>query len=68
MKKSRSINYELITIILLVVVFTTLKLAAVINWSWWLVTVPFWLGFAILFLIGMGYVLYAVISSKRKGK
>ena len=31
-------------------IFVTLKLCNVIDWSWWLVTLPFW-GGAILFLI-----------------
>lgn len=28
---------------LLGLLFVTLKLCEVINWSWWLVTLPFWL-------------------------
>jgi hypothetical protein len=31
---------------LLGVVFVTLKLCGVINWSWWWVTAPFWGGAA----------------------
>lgn len=30
------------------VVFIILKLVGVINWSWWLVTLPFWGGFALI--------------------
>lgn len=26
------------------IVFVTLKLCGVIDWSWWLVTMPFWIG------------------------
>lgn len=46
---------------LLGVVFVTLKLCHVIDWSWWYVTMPFWLGLAVavgivivagLFLLG----------------
>ena len=39
---------------LLGVVFVVLKLLGVIDWSWWLVTLPFWGGMVlfILFLIG----------------
>lgn len=33
---------------LLGVVFVTLKLCGVIQWSWWFVTLPFWGGFAIV--------------------
>lgn len=29
------------------VTFVVLKLAGVINWSWWLVTMPFWFGIAL---------------------
>ena len=38
---------------LLGVVFVTLKLLEVIDWSWWWVTLPFWGGFilVILFLL-----------------
>lgn len=33
---------------LLGVVFVTLKLTGVIDWSWWWVTLPFWGGFALV--------------------
>lgn len=36
---------------LLGVVFVTLKLCGVIDWSWWWVTAPFWGGFALFILI-----------------
>lgn len=36
---------------LLGVVFVTLKLCGVIDWSWWYVTMPFWGGFALILLI-----------------
>ena len=29
---------------LLGIVFITLKLCGIINWSWWLVTLPLWIG------------------------
>ena len=29
------------------IVFTVLKLVGVINWSWWWVTSPFWIGLAV---------------------
>lgn len=38
---------------LLGVVFVTLKLCGVIDWSWWLVTLPFWGGFAVLVAVGL---------------
>lgn len=37
-------------------IFITLKLTSVINWSWWLVLLPLYGGialFAIIFLIGV---------------
>lgn len=33
------------------VVFVVLKLVGVIHWSWWLVTLPFWGGLALLALV-----------------
>jgi hypothetical protein len=36
---------------LLGVVFVTLKLTGYIDWSWWYVTMPFWLGIAIFLAI-----------------
>ena len=56
---------------LLGVVFVTLKLCGVINWSWWWVTAPFWGGFALVFailaavgLIAGGVLLVEKISSR----
>lgn len=42
---------------LLGVAFVVLKLCHVINWSWWWVTAPFWIGPAVLLLIGVGALL-----------
>lgn len=36
---------------LLGIAFVVLKLTGVINWSWWLVTLPFWGGLALFILI-----------------
>ncbi len=33
------------------VAFVVLKLCGVINWSWWWVTAPFWIGFSLFLLI-----------------
>ena len=38
---------------LLGVAFVILKLCGVIDWSWWLVTLPFWGGLAILIIIAI---------------
>jgi len=42
---------------LLGVVFVTLKLTGYIDWSWWYVTMPFWLGLA----FGLSLLLFAGI-------
>ena len=53
---------------LLGVVFVTLKLTAVIDWSWWWVTLPFWGGLAVILAIlaavGVVYVV-ATLAGKR---
>lgn len=38
---------------LLGLVFITLKLCGVIDWSWWWVTAPFWGGLAVFLLIAL---------------
>lgn len=60
---------------LLGVVFVTLKLCGVINWSWWWVTCPLWGGFAIVISIMAGIGMFAgvmaaceVIAKKYRGK
>ena len=50
---------------LLGVVFVTLKLLGVIDWSWWLVTLPFW-GGAVLVLVVVGVMLLRVWHSVRR--
>ena len=45
---------------LLGVAFVVLKLTGYINWSWWLVTLPFWGGLALL--VG-GFIFYVIINS-----
>jgi Flp pilus assembly protein protease CpaA len=53
-----------IVIGLLGVSFVVLKLTKVIDWSWWYVTMPFWLGYA---LIGLLLIL-ALMADKKKPK
>ena len=44
---------------LLGVVFVTLKLTGVIDWSWWWVTLPFWGGLVLLLTIAViGFPIY----------
>lgn len=66
--------------VILFVVFITLKLANVIDWSWWWVTSPLWIGMAlamlfcagILFVIAFGFGLALIfgkaIQIKRSNK
>ncbi|ASD50442.1 hypothetical protein FDI24_gp160 [Acidovorax phage ACP17] len=56
---------------LLGVLFVALKLIGVITWSWWLVLLPFYLGFAIFIgflVLTMGFAAtFLVIGSFFKG-
>ncbi len=45
----------------LFLIFLTLKLCGVIDWSWWWVFAPFWIP---LGLIGMLMVVYVIFSRK----
>jgi len=36
----------------LFLIFLVLKLCGIITWSWWLVTMPLWIGFALFVLVG----------------
>ena len=44
---------------LLGVAFVVLKLCGVINWSWWIVTLPFWGGLVLLLIIIVVLILIA---------
>ncbi len=47
---------------LLGVLFVGLKLCHIIDWSWWWVTAPFWGGLALVILVFLLLVLYAVFK------
>ena len=47
-EKSRGSSGGIGVLGLLGVVFVVLKLCGVINWSWWLITLPFWGGIALV--------------------
>ena len=53
---------------LLGIVFIVLKLCGVINWSWWLVTLPLWGGLVLavgIFLLALLFaIVFAVVSKK----
>ena len=49
------------------IVFITLKLVGVINWSWWWVLGPYWIPFAVLVAIGIpALIVAAIIDGTRK--
>jgi hypothetical protein len=63
-KKSSGIGF----FSLLGLLFIGLKLGGVINWSWWLVTLPIWGGAALILiflLIFMFIAMLAVIANRR---
>jgi len=47
---------------LLFLIFLVLKLTKVIDWSWWYVTMPLWLGWAIILGIALFVFLIFVIG------
>lgn len=47
-ERSQSSNSGIGFFGLLTIVFITLKLCGVIDWSWWWVTSPIWIGFSLL--------------------
>lgn len=46
--------------------FLALKLTGVINWSWWWVTLPLWGGFAVLIVMFVLSIIYAMIFALYK--
>lgn len=51
---------------LLGVVFVTLKLTGVIDWSWWLVTLPFWGGLAfVIAVFVVGFPIYCLVNRRK---
>lgn len=48
------------------VVFVTLKLCKVIDWSWWWVTLPFWGGIAlVLAILVTAFALLGIVKAFR---
>lgn len=53
------------TLGLLGIAFIILKLCDVINWSWWLVTLPFWGGLALtLVILGIFFIMKFIYERK----
>lgn len=51
---------------LLFLIFLTLKLLGVIAWSWWWVTAPLWIGFAILLAVLVVSLTVAAFAAGRR--
>tara|TARA_B100000780_G_scaffold278781_1_gene253641 strand:+ start:1381 stop:1647 length:267 start_codon:yes stop_codon:yes gene_type:complete len=50
----------------LTLIFITLKLTGIIEWSWWFVLGPLWIPFAIIVLVFAPiWLIYTVIQAKR---
>jgi hypothetical protein len=49
---------------LLTIVFITLKLCHVINWSWWWVLAPLWITAAIIAVVMILVVIVAIIADQ----
>ena len=47
------------------VVFIVLKLTHVINWSWWLVLLPFYGGLVLIAVIGLPILVVYLIKKRR---
>lgn len=65
MSSSNSSNSGIGVLGLLGVVFVTLKLTGHIDWSWWYVTLPFWIGPLIAGVILFGIGVWWAISQLR---
>ena len=50
---------------LLTVLFVGLKLTNYIDWSWWLVTLPFWFGIAMTMVLAFLVGLFLIIPKQR---
>lgn len=61
MQKTIYVRNGISTFGLLGVLFVGLKLCHVIDWSWWLVTLPFWAGIALCIAIVLGYLVGGII-------
>ena len=51
MSKNNSTSSHLTFEEVLALIFITLKLTGIINWSWWWVLSPLWIGFIIVIVL-----------------
>lgn len=50
----------------LFLIFLVLKLIGTIDWSWWWVTAPLWIGWGLSLVVVAGVLLLAVTLGRRK--
>lgn len=52
----------------LFILFLTLKLTHVIEWSWWWVTAPLWGSFVVFFVIAIVGLLWLIVKQPDRAK
>ena len=52
-------EYPYYTLAILLII---LKIFGIINWSWWIVTLPIWFWWPILILLGVSVISYILIE------
>ena len=63
-KVNTSINVNGLFGVLLAIVFITLKLCGIINWSWVWILCPLWIGLALYITVLLISVITAIVLSK----
>tara|TARA_R110000737_G_C14624761_1_gene494612 strand:- start:38914 stop:39126 length:213 start_codon:yes stop_codon:yes gene_type:complete len=48
--------------LILFVVLLILKLANVVDWSWWIITLPLWVGIPLVLLIAVGALIFVGVA------
>ena len=64
MASSNSSSGGISTLGLLGIVFVTLKLCKVIDWSWWYVTMPFWIVIPFLIFLLIIWIIVKITENK----
>lgn len=63
MENEKSRNNTINFMYLLGLIFVTLKLCNIITWSWWIVTLPFWLSYGIILIASFVVLLIVMLFS-----
>ena len=63
MENEKSRNNTINFMYLLGLIFITLKLCNVITWSWWIVTLPFWISYSIILFASFVVLLIVMLFS-----